>query len=62
MIIAKQRIYEIIKDLPDEVDIDEIMYRFYLIQKLESAEKNISEGRLISHDKVVEETSKWFKK
>lgn len=38
------------------------MYRLYLIQKLEAAEKDINEGRLMSHDKVVAETFKWFKK
>ncbi|MEK6693056.1 MAG: hypothetical protein AABY44_06485 [Nitrospirota bacterium] len=62
MTIAKQQVLELIKDLPDEVDIDEIMYRLYLRQKLESAEKDIREGRLISHDEVVKETSQWFEK
>lgn len=62
MTIAKQEVFELIKDLPEEVDIDEIMYRLYLRQKLESAEKDVREGRLISHDEVVKETSKWFEK
>jgi len=62
MTIAKQQILELIKDLPEEVDVDEVMYRLYLRQKLEAAEKDVQEGRLVSHEEVVKETSKWFEK
>lgn len=58
MTIAKQEVFELIKDLPDEVDIDEIIYRLYLRQKLEIAEKDVREGQLVSHEEVVKETSK----
>jgi predicted transcriptional regulator len=62
MTIAKQKVFELIKDLPEEVDIDEIIYRLYLRQKLESAEKDVREGRLVLHEEVIKETSKWFGK
>ena len=62
MTIAKQEVFELIKDLPEEVAIDEIMYRLYLRQKLESVEKDVRDGRLVSHEEVVKETSKWFEK
>ena len=62
MTITKQQVLEIVKDLPEEVDIDEIMYRLYLRQKLEAAEKDVREGRVVSHEEVVKETSKWFEK
>ena len=42
--------------------IDEIMYRLYLRQKLESVEKDVRDGRLVSHEEVVKETSNWFEK
>jgi len=62
MTITKKQVLEIVKGLPEEVDIDEIMYRLYLRQKLEAAEKDVSEGKVVSHEEVVKETSKWFKK
>jgi predicted transcriptional regulator len=62
MTIAKQQVLDLIKDLPEEVDIDEVMYRLYLRQKLEAAEKDVREGRLISQEEVITETSKWFTK
>lgn len=61
MIIAKQQVLDMIKDLPEKVDVDELMYRLYLKEKLEAAEKDVCEGRLIQHEEVVRETSKWFK-
>lgn len=62
MTIAKQQVLDLIKDLPEEVDIDEVIYRLYLRQKLEAAEKDVHEGRLISQEEVIKETSKWFTK
>ncbi len=35
MMIAKRKVFELIEDLPDELDIDEIMYRLYVRQKLD---------------------------
>jgi hypothetical protein len=62
MTIAKQQVLDLLKDLPEQVDIDEVIYRLYLRQKLELAEQDVREGRLISHAEVVKETSKWYKK
>jgi predicted transcriptional regulator len=61
MIIAKRQVLDMIKDLPEQIDVDELIYHLYLRQKLEAAEKDVREGRLISHEEVVKETSKWFK-
>lgn len=62
MTITKKQVLEIVKDLPEEVDIDEIMHRLYLRKKLEAAEKDVREGKVVSHEEVVKETSNWFKK
>lgn len=62
MVIAKRQVLELVEDLPDEIDIDELMYRLYLRQKLETAEKDVREGLLVSHEEVIRETSEWFKK
>jgi hypothetical protein len=61
MTIAKKQFLELISDFPDEIDIDEVIYRLYLKQKLETAERDILEGNIISHEDVIKETSQWFK-
>ncbi|MBF0556699.1 MAG: hypothetical protein HQK96_19455 [Nitrospirae bacterium] len=59
--ITKKKIHEFINDLPEETDIDEVIYRFYLLQKLETAEKDIKENRLVSHEESIRESLKWFR-
>jgi predicted transcriptional regulator len=60
--MAKQQVLDLLNDLPDQVDIDEVIYRLYLRQKIELAEQDVREGRLLSHAEVVRETSNWYKK
>ncbi|QWR76002.1 hypothetical protein [Candidatus Magnetomonas plexicatena] len=61
MILQKKEIHNLIDDLPDVVEVDEVIYRLYLRQKLEFAESDINDGNLISHGDVVKETVNWFK-
>ncbi|MCX5859544.1 MAG: hypothetical protein NT056_06555 [Proteobacteria bacterium] len=61
MIVEKNQILEMIKGLPEKIDVDELIYTLYLKQKLETAEKDVQENRLVAHEYVVKETSKWFK-
>jgi hypothetical protein len=61
MTITKQQIFDIVKEFPDEVDVDELIYRLYLRQKLEASEEDVRNGRLIPHEEVLKETSKWSK-
>ena len=61
MIVEKNQILEMIKGLPEKIDVEELIYTLYLKQKLENAEKDVREGRLVAHEDVIKETSKWFK-
>ena len=62
MTITKQKILDLVEELPRKIDIDELIYRLYLRKKIESAEEDVRKGRMISHKNVIRETSKWFKK
>lgn len=58
MEIAKSKLEVLLKEFPDKVDIDEVMYRIYLLQKIEAGEEDIKEGRILSHKDAVERLSK----
>ena len=60
MTVSKEKILALIKELPDHVDIEDLMYRLYLLQKIESGEQDGRKGRLVSHEQVVQETARWF--
>jgi predicted transcriptional regulator len=58
MNVAKEKLETLIKDLPDSVDIEEVMYRILLLQKIEEGEAAIKEGKTLSHDEALNRLSK----
>jgi predicted transcriptional regulator len=58
MNISKAKLKSIIHDFPDNMDIEEIMHRLYLLNKIESGEADIKSGNTVTHDEAVERISK----
>ena len=58
MNVTKEKLETLIKELPDTVDIEEVMYRLYLLQKIETGEAAIKEGKTLSHEEAVKRLSK----
>lgn len=58
MNISKSKIETLLKELPKKVDIEEVMYRLYLLQKIEAGEADIREGRVLSHKVAMKRLSK----
>jgi hypothetical protein len=59
MTIAKSRVAEMFKGLPEKVDLDDLMYRLYLLKKIEKGEADIREKRTISHEDLLKKVKKW---
>lgn len=60
MNITKSRLEDLVKELPDEIDIEEVMYRLYILQKIEAGERDIREGKVLSHkDALTRLSKKW---
>lgn len=45
MNIAKSRLEKLFEELPDVVDTEEVMYRLYLLEKIEAGEADIRGGK-----------------
>jgi hypothetical protein len=58
--MSKDRILEVIEALPDDVNIDSLIEKLYLIRRLEVAEEEIAEGKLIEHDEVEKRFASWL--
>lgn len=58
MNISKSKLETLFKELPENIDIEEVMYRLYLLQKIEAGERDIQEGRTLSHKDAMERLSK----
>ena len=61
MTIAKHQLIEMLDKLPDEVDVEELMYRLYLLEKLDGAEEDVRGGHWVSHDEAAKEAAQWRK-
>ena len=55
----KKQALETIAKLPDDADIDEIMYRLYVIDKLRKSREAIEQGQVISHEDLKREIEQW---
>lgn len=55
----KQEALESLRNLPDDADIDEIMYRLYVVAKLRKSREAIEQGQVIGHEELKREIEQW---
>jgi predicted transcriptional regulator len=56
---AKQDAIEAIQRLPDNVALEEIVYRLYVINKVRLGMQDIEAGRGISSEELAREIEQW---
>ena len=57
---VKQRAFDLISRMPDESTYEDIQYHLYVLQCIEQGEKDIEDGRTLTHDEVKERLAKWL--
>jgi predicted transcriptional regulator len=55
----KQDAIDLIAHLPDDADVDEIMYRLYVLDKVRKGRAAIEQGRTVSHEELKREIEQW---
>ena len=55
----KQEALETISQLPDDTDIEEIMYRLYVLENIRKGREDVVQGKTQSVDKVLSDIQKW---
>jgi len=60
MAAVKQLVIELIKGLPDDCTLEDILYHLYVREKIESGIRAVQEGRTIPH-KAVERKTREYK-
>ena len=53
MATEKENIIKMIKDLPNDVSLDEVMYHLYVRQKILRGLEDIEQGKTYSHDQKL---------
>ena len=55
----KQEALESLQRLPEDTDIDEMMYRLYVIDKLHKIREAVQLGHVISQEDLEREMEQW---
>jgi hypothetical protein len=55
----KKEAMNAISKMPETADIDDIMYRLYVIDKVRKGREAIQQGKIISADELREEIKSW---
>ncbi len=59
--MKKSVVQQLVTELPDPVDVDALIEKLHLLDKIEQAEQQISRGEGIPHDAVKGRLSQWLK-
>ncbi len=57
----KSQVIEIIKGLPENITLDDIMEELYFKSHVDSGLKELDEGKGIPHEEIESRFSKWLK-
>jgi hypothetical protein len=60
MRIGKAQLIKLVENLPETIEIEDVLYRLALRERLEAAEEDVREGRILSDDEVSAEIAQWF--
>ena len=56
----KVKMAKLIRDLPDDANIEDAMEKLLLLHKIEKGIKQVDEGRTLSHDEAKHRLRRWL--
>ena len=56
---AKQDALDTINQLPDNADMEEIMYRLYVLDRIRKGQEAVEQGRTLSSAELQREIESW---
>ena len=56
---AKQEALATIENLPEDTDMDEIMYRLYVLDKIRRGQESIDQGKTLTSEELQREIDSW---
>jgi predicted transcriptional regulator len=56
----KGEVIKLIQELPENVTLEDILYKLYVRAKIEEGLKEIEDGKGIAHEEAMERIAKWL--
>lgn len=60
VLVPKKDVLAIVDEFPDGIDVEDLIHRLYLREKLATAEAEIAAGRSFSSEELREQAASWF--
>ena len=60
MLKTKEEVINMVKQMPEEVNVVDIMAELYFCQKVNRGLENLDKGKSISHKQVKQRMKKWL--
>lgn len=57
--MKKEKALDAVNDLPQEFELEELIEKLILVEKVESGLKQLDEGKVITHNDLKETAGKW---
>jgi len=58
--VQKDKVRQVLDAFPEEIDVDALMEKLYLLQKIETAEKELADGEGIPDEEVEQRLGQWL--
>ena len=55
----KQDVLETLQNLPDNADIEEIMYRLYVLENIRHGQRDAEQGKTTDADQLLRDIQTW---
>ena len=59
--MQKEKVQQVVCELPEEVDVDTLVEKLYLLEKLELGEQQLARGEGVPHEEAKKRLEKWLK-
>jgi predicted transcriptional regulator len=56
----KQDVLDIVGEMPEEVDVDELHYRLYLLQRIREGDAAYGAGDIVPQEEVERQSESWL--
>ena len=59
--VKKAEVLRLLQTMPEEIDAEDLMYRLYVMQKIEEGEEAIRSGDVVTHEEMIKISDEWLK-
>ena len=58
--MLKEKVQQVVGELPEDVDVDALVEKLYLLEKIELGERQLAEGKGVPHEEVKKRCGRWL--